>query len=282
MHSSLRPRRGATPPAIAVGLLALLPLLALLSLCAAPAAAKIVNVQSLAGAAVKQGFAGKVSASGSLTTGNVVLLLATGTGTAFYRTGDHVFMATVTANYGRKGSGEWFDEEDEPFRENVFEHIRYRYRWSPRWSSEAFLQHEYDRWRRLRIRGLAGIGMRADLLSSDDGHLALGLAYMAQAEELLEPQAGDLRGLYLEHRASSYVSASRKLAEAVAIAATIYVQPNLLLGTDIRGLLDLSLQVSVTSEIALTVGYWLAWDTAPPIAVRGLDSNTSVGLSWAF
>lgn len=231
---------------------------------------------------MKQGLTGKVAANGSLTTGNVVLLLATASGTAFYRTGDHVFVATVTANYGRKGSDGWFDPEEDPFRENIFEHLRYRRLLNASWSVEGFLQHEYDRWRRLRVRGLAGAGVRLDALSSDDGQLAAGLAYMAQAEELLEPLPGDLTGLYLEHRISTYISVSRKLSDVVAVAATVYVQPNVQRFSDVRGLLDTSLQVNVTSAVALTIGYWMAWDTAPPVAVRGLDSSTTLGLSWSF
>lgn len=264
--------------ALAVALLGL----TLAALTPRHAEATIVNVQSLAGAAVEQGFTGKIAASGSLTTGNVLLLLASGTGTAFYRQGDHVFMLTGRANFGRKGTGTWFVDADEPFRENIFEHLRYRHLIDERWSAEAFVQHEYDRWRRLRVRGLAGVGARLDALSSDRGQLAFGLAYMAQVEELLEPQVGDLRGLYLEHRASSYVSASRKLNDHVALAGTLYVQPNLLAPSDVRGLLDLTFQISLTTSLALTVGYSIAFDTAPPVAVRGLDTNSSVGVAWSF
>ena len=81
---------------------------------------------------------------------------------------------------------------------------------------------------------------------------------------------------------SSYLTGSVRPAERLTLTATVYVQPNLRAANDVRGLLDTSLQVAVTSHVALTVGLVMAWDTAPPIAVRGLDTTSSVGLAWAF
>ena len=245
-----------------------------------PAFAQIMNVQSLAGKPVAEGPSGRVAATGSWSTGNVLLLQATGSATLFYRAGDSVMLLTATGNYGNKGTGGALATE--PFRESVFEHLRFRRSLLGGLSAEAFVQHEYDRFRRLRVRGLAGLGGRFDHEVSKDAHVAIGVAAMAQVEELLDPLPGDLQGLYREYRLSSYVSGSVRPADALTLTATLYVQPNLRAANDVRGLLDAGLQVAVTSHVALTVGLVIAWDTAPPVAVRGLDTTSTVGLAWAF
>ena len=244
------------------------------------AEAQIMNVQSLAGKPVAEGASGRVAATGSWATGNVLLLQATGSATFFYRAGDSIWLLTANGNYGNKGDAGRLS--DIPFRESIFEHVRFRRALLGGLGVEAFIQHEYDRYRRLRVRALGGIGGRFDLELSKDAHVAVGVAAMMQAEELLAPQPGDLKGLYREFRMSSYLTGSVRPAETLTLTATVYVQPNLRAANDVRGLLDTSLQVAVTSHVALTVGLVMAWDTAPPIAVRGLDTTSSVGLAWAF
>ncbi len=251
-----------------------------MTLFALPVAAQIMNVQSLAGKPVAEGPSGRVTATGSWSTGNVLILQATGSATLYYRSGASVWLLTATGSYGNKGSGGSL--ADVPFRESVFEHLRFRRTLLDGLSAEAFVQHEYDRFRRLRVRALGGVGGRFDHEVSKDAHVAVGVAVMLQAEELLEPQPGDLAGVYRELRLSSYVSGSVRPWDALTLNATLYVQPNLRVGNDVRGLLDTALQVAVTSHIALTLAFVLAWDTAPPVAVRGLDTTSTVGLAWAF
>ncbi len=247
------------------------------ALVASPAQAKITNVQSLAGKPVDEGFSGQVSLAGNLRAGNVQLALATLDTTCFYRIGQNVLLFNAKGSYGLKGApGEW---DDDPFRERLFEHLRYRRNLNERWSVESFVQHEYDRWRRLKLRALAGGGLRIDIDTGKESHLAFGLAYMALWEELLEPTPVDQRGVYLEHRLSSYVNASAKVGERTSLTLTCYLQPNLANFGDLRGLVDGAIAVSLTDQLALKVNGWWAFDTDPPNLVRGYDVNTTVGFA---
>lgn len=253
--------------------------LALLGL-ALPAQAQIVNVSSLAGQAVEQGLSGNANLSVDFRTGNVQLMLASAAATAFYRVGDNTFMLSANGAYGLNGPpGEW---KDEPFRERTFEHFRFRRQVNSLVSLEAFVQHEYDRWRRLKLRGLAGGGVRLDHKLSEDNAVAGGLAYMAQVEQLLKPTAADPSGRYLEHRISTYLTGSHKLAEKSAVTATVYFQPMIGAFTDIRALLDLGLIVGITDTLGVKISYALSWDSDPPDGVFGTEHTSLVAITWAF
>ncbi len=244
------------------------------------ASAQIINVQSLAGKPVAEGLSGRIDASGNLRAGNVQLALGAAELQLFHRTGRNVVMLSALGSYGLKGTTE--DWAEEPFRERLFEHLRYRRSLTETWSLEAFVQNEYDRWRRLKLRALVGAGGRFDKKLGKIGHIAVGLAYMAQWEKLLNATPVDQQGIYLEHRLSSYVTGSVKLAERAAVTLTCYLQPNILDWSDLRGLLESAVLFSLTDRLALKLTGWWAWDTAPPATVRGYDINTTIGFSFTI
>ena len=245
-----------------------------------PAHAKITNVQALAGKPVEDGLSGRLDVAGNIRAGNVQLALATVGATLFHRAGDHVVLFSGKGAYGLKGTpGTW---SDEPFRERLFEHLRYRMTLTEAWSVEGFVQHEYDRWRRLKLRALTGAGGRFDHKAGDRGHIAIGLAYMVQWEQLLDAKPIDLQGVYIEHRLSSYITGSLKLGDRAAVTLTCYAQPNIMKLEDIRGLFESSLNFSLTDRLGLRLTGWWAWDTAPPSTVRGYDISSTVGFAFAI
>jgi len=253
---------------------------AVVALCAAPASAQIVNVQNLAGKAVDEGLSGSVSLRFDLRMGNTQILMSSAGLTTFYKMGDDIILFTARGAYGLKGTPNGWN--DEPYIERIFEHVRYRRELNDTVSVEAFGQHEYDRWRRLRIRTLAGAGPRFDVPVSETAHAAFGIAYMFQGEELLKPKPGDIEGFYAEHRLSSYITGSMKLTDNAAISGTIYAQPRLDDWSDIRSLIDGVLTVALTRKLGLSVKCVLALDSRPPEYVRGYDLNTRIGFSYAI
>lgn len=245
-----------------------------------PASAQIVNVQNLAGRAVTDGLSGTLGLNFDMRAGNTQILISSAELTTFYKFSDNVLLLNAKGAYGLKGAaGVWLDE---PYQERLFEHVRYRRTLSERVSVEAFGQHEYDRWRRLKLRVLAGAGPRFDVPISKTTAAAVGIAYMWQGEELLSPQAGDLQGFYTEHRVSMYTTGGMKLTDTAAIAGTIYLQPRIDDVADVRGLVDGTLTVAITTTLGLKVSYVVAYDTRPPQSVRGYDITTKAGFAYAL
>lgn len=246
----------------------------------ATAGGQIVNVQNLAGKAVKDGLTGNVGLNFNLRAGNVQFLLTGASFTTFYKFSDNVLLLTAKGDYGLKGAaGEW---NEDPFRERVFEHLRYRRAINNRWGIEAFVQHEYDRWRRLKLRALVGGGPRLEMPVSKDTHAAVAVAYMWQGEELLKPKDGDINGFYAEHRLSAYITGGTKLNKHVTLSGTAYFQPNIADLNDVRGLLDGGLTIALTKKLGLKVTYVIALDSRPPETVRGYDLTGKVGFAYAL
>ena len=244
------------------------------------AQAQIVNVQQLAGKPIKPGMTGQAALTADSLGGNSQLLTGGGSGTLFWRQAAWLSLVMVTGAYGVKGTdGKWADD---PYQAKIFEHLRVRRELGDGLSVETFAQHEYDRWRRLKLRVVAGGGMRYDTDVGKGLHVAAGLAYMAQWEELLKPKAGDPLGLALEHRLSSYVVAALELSETSALSLTAYVQPKLGDFSDLRGLVDAAIVLAAGKTVAVRLNWAVGYDTRPPASVRGYDTTGKFALVLGF
>jgi hypothetical protein len=222
------------------------------------AEAQIVNVLSKVGS--EEGLSGGIEVSGEWETGNVNLLEVTGEGSLHYRSGPHLVMFTVAATYGI--------EDDEVYDKNIFEHLRYRPQVVGDLEWEVYAQHEFDKFRRLSARVLAGTGPRVQLMDWDGGKLMFGSAYMA--EYILRPEDGlpDAREEEFNHRWSSYFSLSTSITPVLSLSQTFYAQPRFDAFDDVRYLSDTGLSAQVSESFSLVISLGLAYDTAPPLAVE--------------
>ncbi|MDF1563690.1 MAG: DUF481 domain-containing protein [Deltaproteobacteria bacterium] len=251
-------------------------LLILLSLAlATPAAAQIVNVQSRFDARPEDGLHGALSGSADWRTGNTeylaLRLKLSGTGSF----GDHLILLAASAEYGVASGA------DEPFLSRLFEHLRYRHAFGELVSAEAFVQHEYDRFRKLQLRFLAGAGLRLDLVSSETWGAAIGLAAMLDHEELIEG-----RGQATVGRFSSYLIGRASLSESLSLTESVYAQPRIDLPSDIRLLSETSLNVKAAAWLSVAVSFTLAWDSDPPAdfdpEVQPLDTQFKTTVAVSF
>lgn len=262
-------------------------LVGLLATALAPGAAfgsaknsAIVNVSSMADRPVEDGFTGQFDVSGQLRNGNSNLLLASVGTTNYLKAGDNLFLLAVRGDYGITGNrGDW---NDEPYRERIFEHLRYRRSLSKRWSAETFVQHSYDRWQRLLFRGLVGAGGRLDVQATKTFALAWGLAYMAQVEKLTEPAPGDPQGAYLEHRLSSYIGVGWQITEKLRFDGTYYLQPRIDDPSDVRALLDSRLGYALTNRFTASIVQSTYIDTRQPVGVWGYDTFNQVAITVRY
>ena len=119
--------------------------------------AQIVNVQPLMNSGEEvDGFQGEIAASLTLKTGNVDLLLGTGSALLTYRIGAHKLISSSTAELGIEG--------DDTFVERVFTHLRHQVTILDWLTWETYGQVATDRFRRLSLRGLAGTGPRFSIV----------------------------------------------------------------------------------------------------------------------
>lgn len=260
----------------------------------APAAAQIVNVQSLLADEPPEGLSGSITASADWRTGNTNLLALAAAPLVRFRSGDHVALATWRGELRQNKSAP--DADFTTIVKKSFAHVRYRYRVRPRVVAEAFGQHVFDEFRRLRLRVVAGAGPKFDVVATGPLRLSVAVAYMIEIEELndgyIDPDNDPPSASGIHHRASSYVVASYHLDDRVTIANTMYAQPRLDDPSDIRMLDDLALVVKLGDSVAITTALSLSYDSHPPTddptdpdpvsAVEAFDSALSSSLTVSF
>lgn len=238
-----------------------------------PAAAQIVNIQgALAKPPEKDGVAAQLEAKLDWREGNNQLFEVGGGGSLLVRRGRLLGLAIARGEYGNAGEGIAIARKS-------FEHVRVRMTIDERWRWEAFAQHEYDQFRRLSVRALAGSGPAFQLVNTDRVAALAGVAYLFEFERLDHRSGVADRGRRdFASRGSLYVTGTEKLGAGASIVQTIYIQPRLDDFGDVRLLGELAVTSKLTKRIALTDGFVVAYDRTPPDGVRRYDTQLKVGL----
>ncbi len=235
------------------------------------AEAQIVNVQPLL-KSPEPGFRGALGGSLTWKTGNVDLLLTKGTVFVRYLRGAHLLLSSSRGELGLKSGDD--------FLERLFSHLRWQWRFVDAVTWETYGQVASDRFKRLRLRALAGTGPRFQLLDGEAGSLAVAVSYMFEHEQLGASDAADSERVEDNHRLSMYLTGEVKLDDRLSVLHTTYVQPRLDAPLDdVRVLSETTLRVKLTERLGLGVGVVFAYDSAPPMDVKLLDTATDVSLS---
>ena len=240
------------------------------------AGAQIVNVQGqLAKPPSTDGVSGQVELKLDLRRGNNELSQIGGSGAVLLRRGPLLALALARGEYG--------ESRGITLSEKTFEHLRARYTIDCRWRWEAFAQHEYDAFRRLSLRALAGTGPAVQLVDTKDLGVLAGAAYMLEFEQL-DRRTGtlDAGDRTVSSRASFYLTGAEKLGAGVSIVQTVYLQPRIGDPGDLRVLAEASVTTQLSSRIALTDGVVLAYDRTPPDGVQRTDLALTLGVLVKF
>jgi hypothetical protein len=245
-------------------------------LTTATARAQIVNVQgALARPPVTDGAAGQVELKLSWREGNNPLFDVGGAGSVVGRLGSTLALVLARGEYGTS--------RGLTLAKKSFEHARTRIELGPRWRWEAFAQHEYDQFRRLSLRALAGTGPALQLI--DDRAIALlaGAALLFEYERLdRRPGAIDAGLRTSALRSSVYLTGHEEPGDGVLIVETIYAQPRVDHPADVRMLGEISVQSKLASRVALKNSFTVAYDRTPPDGVQRYDTQLDVAVVVMF
>jgi hypothetical protein len=256
----------------------LIPVSALIAVAAAvtPAAANIVNIQGSLAAEPEPGLSGTVAATADWRTGNTDLVQVGGSAALLYRYGRIIGLGLVRAEYG--------EGEGVTFSERTFEHARLRVGLDDRsrWMWEVFAQHEYDAFRRLEVRALAGTGPALRVIDAKNAWAVIGIAYLVEYERFDDGPYPDSDRRAVAHRGSAYATASLAVDAAITASETVYVQPRLDEPTDLRFLSETSITSKLRTWLAITSSFVIAVDRTPPESIDRVDTQlkTSLAVSW--
>jgi len=240
------------------------------------ASAQIVNIQGqLAKPPEHDGVTGQIELKLDWREGNNQLFNIGGSASTLVKHGRLLVLALARGEYG--------ESRGLTLARRSFEHLRARYTIDCRWKWEAFVQHEYDAFRRLTVRGVVGTGPALQIADTDDVAVLAGLAYLLEGEQLDEREGTvDAGRRTISHRASAYITGTEMLGSGVSIVQTVYVQPRLDDPGDVRVLGELSVTSKLTTHIALTDGLTVAYDRTPPDGIERYDMALKIGLLVTF
>jgi len=237
--------------------------------------AGIVNVQSVLATDVEEGLSASFTGTVDWRTGNSNVLLGSLATVARYRHGDHLGFAMLRGELGRSNGNRNIAR--------TFAHLRYRYLLSERWLGETFAQHEYDEFRRLETRALFGVGPRYVFFDNKKIQLSAAIAYMFEIEDLNNSEAAVDAGVTnYQHRISSYLLATVKLADNLEFLETVYAQPRIDDPDDIRVLNENRLVVKVSEKVSINTSFVLSYDAEPPDTTARTETALRSSITIGF
>lgn len=250
--------------------------LSILVICPLAARAQIVNVQgALAKAPAEDGVTGQVELKVNWREGNNPIIDLGAAGNLIVRRGRVLGLAVARGNYGRS--------QGLTLTKKSFEHLRARVTIDCRWRWEAFAQHEYDQFRRLSLRALAGTGPALQIVDAKSFALLAGAAYVLEYERLDHREGTvDAGERSVSHRGSFYVTGREAVGAGVEIVETVYAQPKITRPSDVRLLAELAVVSKLSSRVALRNALTAAYDATPPDGVKRYDTALEVAVVVTF
>ena len=238
-------------------------------------AAAIINVEDAAMDKAEEGASGRVDVSASGNTGNSDKFGIRAGGLLQWRQGRHVSIGIASYAYG--------SSQGRSYANRGFVHVRHRVRLSGPWSVEGFVQAERDDFARLSLRGLAGAGLRWQLLRIPDDRAAwLGLGAMFEHERLrFQAGATDARVSDVV-RGNAYLVLKSRLNAQTRFISTTYFQPDLTNPSDFRLLENASIDVRLAGAVDVRLSLEVRHDSRPPQQVRKTDVTYASGLVYHF
>lgn len=245
---------------------------AILAVSPRPTFAQIVNVQgALAKAPDEDGVGGQLELKLNWREGNNPIVDVGGAGSLIVRRDKLLGLLLARGAYGRT--------RGLTLTKRSFEHLRTRVTLDCVWRWEAFAQHEYDQFRRLALRALAGTGPALQILNEKMLALLAGAAYVLELERLdRRAETIDAGRRTTAHRASFYLTGREVLGAGVEMIETLYIQPRIDRPSDVRLLAELAIQSKLASRIALKNSLTVAYDATPPDGVERYDTALEVAV----
>ncbi|MFD0964752.1 DUF481 domain-containing protein [Pseudofulvibacter geojedonensis] len=159
------------------------------------------------------------------------------------------------------------------------QHLRYNYKFKPKFAWEIFIQSQYDEISAIDFRGLIGTGPRLTVYTSKNYLFYTGILSMYEYEEI----ENDLEHTFnRDFRNSSYISFSLFPKENIAIVSTTYYQPLYKSFSDYRISNDTSIALTIFKNLAFKIHFTYLFDIKPALGVPKEQYKLSNGLTYTF
>lgn len=239
---------------------------------ASPAGAQ-VNIEALRRDDPPLGRSGSVGGDFTLRTGNVDFVQLGFNGRQYVVTGNLTTLIVGNGGIGLLGRSRFASSGLIHYRRT---HVR---RWA---SPELYTQANYDRAQLLRLRLVAGAGIRTAVVRGPWGQLGAGTALIFEHERLELPDSALHTQQTTVVRSSSFLTLRVVSDGGFVVTSTTYLQPELQVLRDVRVLESLQLASPITDKVAFTVSFNLRYDSRPPDGVAKLDTVLRTGVTYTY
>ncbi|MCU0356765.1 MAG: DUF481 domain-containing protein [Cyclobacteriaceae bacterium] len=190
--------------------------------------------------------------------------------------GKHRIASITDINYLRLN--------DEPFTNTGYQHFRFELFKHLRTNPEAFAQYQYDNFRRLDPRLLAGGGIRHRLLRNNKITLTLGTGVMYESERWTHPYAEEIIQANF-WKSTNYVIFRISLSEWADFNSIQYYQtaydPSINAFRN-RFSTDMNLNTTIAKRLLWTVSFTLNYEDRPIIPITKTIYRFSNGITFKF
>lgn len=155
-------------------------------------------------------------------------------------------------------------------------HLRYTFMVKERHAIEVFTQAEFDQFKSLNSRTLAGADLRERLLKNEAISLFLGVGAFFEIEDYSA-------GIHRENmRGSNYLTVAYHIGERFDVSSTFYYQPLLKAFSDFRTRLQADLDYQVGKQTSLNLTYVTSHDSWVPPGRQKSDVAYLTGLKIKY
>lgn len=171
----------------------------------------------------------------------------------------------------------FFKAGDENFVNQGFQHIRYNVEWAPWLIYELFGQAQYNEQANIKIRALAGTGLRFRLFGEKTNRMYLGLSYMFEYDEEKNNEI-----VHHDSRMNTYLSMLLSAGKFLKFSSTTYFQPLFNNFNDFRLSSESEAEFQITKKLMFTTTFSYAYDSMAPQGAPSTLYTLSNGLEYHF
>jgi hypothetical protein len=232
-----------------------------------------VNVEPLRQQVTERKFGAHISVSTTSYAGNTQGVVFGGAALLGGRTERHFGYLDLSGDYSRLGGvvsvAKWFA------------HLRHNFELGPGTWWEEYAQIESDRFRRVQVRELVGVGPRFALVRTKPFETFFGSSYMVEHTELNSADR-DSRGEGTFERWSNYIALTFKPDDRILLSSVNYVQPRIDRFSDYKVLSVSSVGFTITTHLKSHVDATARYESVTPADVRSADLELKSALEVVF
>lgn len=173
---------------------------------------------------------------------------------------------------------------EDPFLNTGYQHFRFDFRKDRNVHPEAFAQYQYDNFRGLDPRLLAGTGMRHRLFRNDHFTLIFSVGIMYESERWIHPKTEDIINASF-WKSTNYLVLRIKISEWADFNSIQYFQTAFDPSIDAfrnRYSTDINLNTKLTSRLQWTASFTLSFEDKPIVPIVRTIYRFSNGITYKF